>query len=173
MLRGFACFRYLTRTQIEAKCLRMFGHYSAPLIIANKSALFTLLLDREGAIRLIRPSLDMFPTCSLKKAIIKQKGQSYYSGGSHPCILGIDEIKNEAKVSYPMAFFGNKFDLNIDGSEYAMNAIDIEIDDYEKELKSNKKKMEEEDTKIRDTFVQIERGWPHPLHCPNYQGAGH
>ena len=120
-----------------------------------------------------RSNLFDSPTCSLKKAIIKQKGQSYYSGGSHPCILGIDEIKNEAKVSYPMAFFGNKFDLNIDGSEYAMNAIDIEIDDYEKELKSNKKKMEEEDTKIRDTFVQIERGWPHPLHCPNYQGAGH
>ena len=120
-----------------------------------------------------RSNLYASPTCSLKKAIIKQKGQSYYSGGSHPCILGIDEIKNEAKVSYPMAFFGNKFDLNIDGSEYAMNAIDIEIDDYEKELKSNKKKMEEEDTKIRDTFVQIERGWPHPLHCPDYKGAGH
>ena len=118
-----------------------------------------------------RTNLHAKPSCSLEKEIIEQKGEFYLRGGSHPCILGSDEIKNEAKVATPLAFFANKFEINMIGSEAALNFIDQEIDKYEASYMKNNN-FEMESAEIKNLMIWADRGWPHPLHCPNYQGRG-
>ena len=104
--------------------------------------------------------------CSLEKEIVEKKGRRYLTGGSHPCILGSKEVE-ECKLTTPLAFFGNKFDINLPGSLAAMNKIDEEIDQYE-----NSMSVIEENDEIKNKLTWVERGWPHPLHCANYHGAG-
>ena len=104
--------------------------------------------------------------CSLEKEILEEKGKQYLTGGSHPCILGSKEVE-ECKLTTPLAFFANKFDINLPGSLAAMNKIDEEIDQYE-----NSMSVTEENVEIKNKLTWVERGWPHPLHCANYHGAG-
>ena len=111
--------------------------------------------------------------CSLEKEILDKRGTRYLTGGSHPCILGMDEINNEAKVTTPLAFFANKFDMELEGSEAALDSIDKEVDEYEEKIKNRRNLLREEESEIKEMMQWVERGWPHPLHCPNYQGAGH
>ena len=104
--------------------------------------------------------------CSLESEIIEEKGEKYLKGGSHPCILGSKEVE-DCKLTTPLAFFGNKFDINLPGSLAAMNKIDEEINRYENSII-----VTEENVEIKYKLTWIERGWPHPLHCANYHGAG-
>eukprot|EP00945_MAST-04E_sp_MAST-4E-sp1_P004025 g4025.t1 len=106
-----------------------------------------------------RSSLYDHVKCSLSEKIEAVKGKSYLTGGSHPCILGPSELAHANQMSGPLNFFANKFDEAIDSS--GMDMLDQKIDHY-------KYSMEE----IGRKLPWLERPFPHPLHCPNYHGAG-
>lgn len=107
-------------------------------------------------------------------------GQKYLKGGSHPCILGMKDVRNiqEARnyrsarligqgVSPPFFVFGNKFDDKID--VLPLNYLDQIVQKGKSTLHVGSHEVGRvawNDLKLAERIV------PNRLHCPAYNGIG-
>jgi hypothetical protein len=102
-------------------------------------------------------------------------GKKYLKGGSHPCILGMQDVKQltsdrqnrrdekkTGKISPPFYLFGNKFDYRVDKES---------LDYLDTIIHKSKSTGKEEKIEWKELLLG-ERSIPNRLHCPIYNGRG-
>jgi len=103
-------------------------------------------------------------------------GKKYLKSGSHPCILGmgdikeiLDERKNRKNVVWNL--FGNKFDSRVDDA--SLYYLDTKVMGVVKKKKNIRVDVDEIDVEEEQMlFNRGERIAPFHLHCPVYKGRG-
>ena len=105
-------------------------------------------------------------------------GKKYLKSGSHPCILGMGDIKeileerkNRKNVVWNL--FGNKFDSRVD--DESLYYLDTKVMGVHVVKKKKKLRVDVDEIDVEEEQMLFNRGEriaPFHLHCPVYKGRG-